>query len=331
MNAAKKATAWNLFVAMITVVTINSIPVSAQEATASGMYEERLAKAVELLEKREFSAAAKAYRKANELAGGASAEALLGFATACYQTQRYSKSLDTARRVLELSNEQSIRMAAYHLLGLSLFESADGDRIRLEEAEQAFRKVIELSDGEAVPALYSLALVLQELDRQAEALATSRVLLALDSAGPFYVRTRILLCDIRSSLQGQETAIEANRDALHQDPTQEVCVDPSETPLTIAGDVVASVEIYFPVAQYTREDRIKRIQGVVILQAIIDTDGCVTNVKVLLPLSEDLTASAVEASKRAVFEPATLNGKPVAVYYNLSTNFRLVDPRNRRR
>ncbi len=93
MNAAKKATAWNLLFAMITVVIVNSIPVSAQEATASGMYEEQLAKAVELLEKNEFSAAAKAYRKANALAGGTSAEALVGFATACYQIETLKRAV----------------------------------------------------------------------------------------------------------------------------------------------------------------------------------------------------------------------------------------------
>ena len=35
------------------------------------------------------------------------------------------------------------------------------------------------------------------------------------------------------------------------------------------------------------------------------------------------TEEAVKAVSRWKFEPATLNGKPVAVYYNMTANFRL--------
>ena len=36
-----------------------------------------------------------------------------------------------------------------------------------------------------------------------------------------------------------------------------------------------------------------------------------------------LDQAAVDAVKRWKFKPATLNGKPVDVYYNLTVNFRL--------
>ncbi len=36
-----------------------------------------------------------------------------------------------------------------------------------------------------------------------------------------------------------------------------------------------------------------------------------------------LDQAAVDAIKKWRFEPATLHGKPVAVYYNLTVNFRL--------
>lgn len=77
---------------------------------------------------------------------------------------------------------------------------------------------------------------------------------------------------------------------------------------------------------YTEEARKLRIQGVVILQAVIETDGTISNVKVLKGLPEGLSEAATEAIRQWTFQPALdPDGKPVRVYYNLTINFRL-DP-----
>ena len=60
-----------------------------------------------------------------------------------------------------------------------------------------------------------------------------------------------------------------------------------------------------------------------IVQAIINKEGTVENVKVLKGLPMGLDQSAIDAIKRWRFKPATLNGKPVTVYYNLTVNFTL--------
>jgi periplasmic protein TonB len=96
-----------------------------------------------------------------------------------------------------------------------------------------------------------------------------------------------------------------------------------EGPIMVGGDVQAPVKTFAPPPQYTEIARKARIQGVVIVQAIIDKEGNVTNVKVLKGLPMGLDQSAVEAIKKWKFDPATLNGKPVAVYYNLTVNFQL--------
>ena len=94
-------------------------------------------------------------------------------------------------------------------------------------------------------------------------------------------------------------------------------------PIHVGGDVKAPVKINTPQPQYTEIARKARIQGVVIVQAIINKAGQVTNVQVLKGLPMGLDQAAVEAIKRWKFEPATLNGKPVDVYYNLTVNFTL--------
>ena len=96
-----------------------------------------------------------------------------------------------------------------------------------------------------------------------------------------------------------------------------------EGPIHVGGDVKAPVKSYAPHPSSTEIARKARIQGVVIVQAIIDKQGTVTNVKVLKGLPMGLSEEAVKAIKSWRFKPATLNGKPVDVYYNLTVNFRL--------
>ena len=96
-----------------------------------------------------------------------------------------------------------------------------------------------------------------------------------------------------------------------------------EGPIRVGGDVQPPVKVSAPSPQYTEIARKARIQGVVIVEAIIDKQGSVTNVKVLKGLPMGLDTAAADAVKKWKFEPATLNGKPVAVIYNLTVNFRL--------
>ncbi len=98
---------------------------------------------------------------------------------------------------------------------------------------------------------------------------------------------------------------------------------PCPGPFQVGGDVSAPLKISAPSPQYTEQARQARIQGVVIVQAIIDCAGFVTDINVLKELPMGLTEAAVEAISQWRFEPARLNGSPVSVYYNLTVNFRL--------
>lgn len=94
-------------------------------------------------------------------------------------------------------------------------------------------------------------------------------------------------------------------------------------PIPVGGDVHRPEKLYAPPPQYTEAARRTGTQGVVIVEAIIDKNGDVTNVRVLKDLPMGLSEKAVQAIKQWKFRPATLNGKPVDVYYNLTVNFRL--------
>ncbi len=94
-------------------------------------------------------------------------------------------------------------------------------------------------------------------------------------------------------------------------------------PVYVGGEVLPPRAILKTDPQYTQEARDKGIQGVVVLQVVIDTTGGIKDVKVLKGLPAGLEESAVEAIRAWRFEPATLKGNPVEVYYNLTINFRL--------
>lgn len=90
-----------------------------------------------------------------------------------------------------------------------------------------------------------------------------------------------------------------------------------------ATGVRPPVKVYTPAPVYTEKARKARLEGVVVLQAVIGIDGKARDVKVLQGLGKGLDEKAIEAVAKWTFQPATLDGEPVAVYYNLSVRFRL--------
>ncbi len=93
--------------------------------------------------------------------------------------------------------------------------------------------------------------------------------------------------------------------------------------MQVGGGVTAPEKIFAPQPRYSEDARKSRVQGVVILQAIVDTMGNIAQVEVLKGLPLGLTESAIETVKGWRYKPATLDGKPVAVYMHLLINFSL--------
>jgi protein TonB len=73
--------------------------------------------------------------------------------------------------------------------------------------------------------------------------------------------------------------------------------------------------------RYTEAARRAGVQGVVVLEAIIDERGNVSNVRVLRGLPMGLDREAVEAVQQWKYRPALLNGRPVRVYMTLTAQF----------
>lgn len=77
--------------------------------------------------------------------------------------------------------------------------------------------------------------------------------------------------------------------------------------------------------QYTREAREARIQGTVMLDAVVLKDGAVGDVTVTKSLDKEhgLDDQALKALKQWQFKPGTKDGKPVDVRVSVEMSFTL--------
>lgn len=90
----------------------------------------------------------------------------------------------------------------------------------------------------------------------------------------------------------------------------------------VGGEVKAPVAVSRVEPVYPEEERTKRNSGIVILEVVIEANGDVSGVHVLKSLT-GLDDAALTAVKQWHFQPATRDGQPVAVIFNLTIQFRL--------
>jgi len=66
--------------------------------------------------------------------------------------------------------------------------------------------------------------------------------------------------------------------------------------------------------------RAQRVVGVPIVEAIVGKDGRVKDVRVVRGINPEVDSEILGAIKQWRFQPATLDGKPVNVYFTLTMN-----------
>lgn len=91
----------------------------------------------------------------------------------------------------------------------------------------------------------------------------------------------------------------------------------------VIGDYQRLTVIDRKYAKYTVQAKREGIEGQILIRALIDASGKVTDTEVLHGLPGGLTEEALEALRKSKFQPATLNGEPVAAIYHQSVDMRL--------
>lgn len=89
----------------------------------------------------------------------------------------------------------------------------------------------------------------------------------------------------------------------------------------IGGRVLPPRLLHKTEPSYTKSAQQERIQGTVLLEARVDTDGKARNFQILHSLDSGLDQNAIEAVSKWRFRPGTRDGQPVPVLAQFEVNF----------
>ena len=269
---------------------------------------EVLKHANELLTGNKFDEAETEFRRAETLAGGPCGECALGIATVRASEGKWGESADLIQRALPLLTAPAVLSRAYNQLGMAYVK--EGGAENLAKAEEAMRSAVDYGGAWGNIARVNLAQVLFLEGRWADAAPAAREALEKTATDPDMSKAaRIILCQARSHLP-DELPIEGG--------------DPAGI-MRVGGDVSRPEKVAGVQPAYTAEARKSKAHGVVILESVIDTEGCMRQMKVLKGLPDGLSEAALDATRLWVFSPARLQEKPVPVYYTLTVNFQISD------
>jgi protein TonB len=93
-------------------------------------------------------------------------------------------------------------------------------------------------------------------------------------------------------------------------------------PVRIGGQIKPPKKVYDVKPFYPPMAQVERVQGVVIVETVLDATGRVAAARILrsIPLLDE---AALDAVKQWQFEPALVDGQPRAVLMTTTVNFKL--------
>lgn len=297
--------------------------VVAAEPTPPPNPADTLKEAVRLLDDGKFKQAAETFQRADDQSGGTCGPCLLGLSRAHAGLRKFEEAAGAARRATEKLKSPDLASQAWNQLGMALTMKTRPD---LAGAEEAFRKASDLGGKLALVSRYNLADILWREKKFAESEVAARQVLLADPAGPAAKNARIVLCQAKV-----DGAPPPKPEELFVDEETESCgmMPPppgSEEPKKLADypTVQRPEKIFGAPPQYSEQARKDNAEGVVLLDSIIDEDGCIQKLRVCKGARHpDLNRAALDVVRRWVFRPAMLESQPVKVYYTLTVNFQI--------
>ncbi|HWM90192.1 MAG TPA: TonB family protein [Thermoanaerobaculia bacterium] len=311
---------------VITLVCLAAVSAASAAPQPRPSAAETLQEGLGLLEQGKYAEAVKSFQRADEQAGGNCGPCQLGLSRAYTGLRKPQKAIEVARRAVEQLRTTELIGQAWNQLGFALMSHPKPD---LAEVEEAFRKAVETgSDSRLVNiARNNLADVLWRQKKYAEAERMARESLTAEPTGPASLNARIVLCQART-----DGAPVAPPEVVYEEaacPKEGLRVFEGKDRVPDVGKEVSPPEKLFgrpPV--YNDNARMTNIQGAVMVESIIDEEGCIQNLRVCKSVHPSLDLATLEAVRRWVFRPAELDGKPVKVYYTLTVNFTIGNSRS---
>ncbi|MEM7350551.1 MAG: energy transducer TonB [Acidobacteriota bacterium] len=288
----------------------------------------------------------RALQRFNEALGGSATcvlEARLGKAVTYNGLNDHKEALLEAQWVLGATEDPELLAEAQYQIGLGLHKRGARMTPKKAEAEAAFLRAAELSDGEHRGAVRALARIYRETQRDDDLVALQ------EQYDNVKVRSR---AEQRKLMQQPRPPKPKTADAADEgaaagpNPTYEELLadavagetrlckgkqlpDAEQEILHFGGPDGAEQRGYAkpqhlntPVFRYTDKARKERVRGPVILELLVGPEGDVLQVKVLRTLHPDLDASAIQGSCEYRFTPAeTPDGEPIPATVLRTVNF----------
>jgi TonB family protein len=295
-------------VALLAGLASGSVAAAEPPAGQPPKPSEVLQHANELLVASKFAEAEAEFHRAETLAGGPCGECSLGIATVRASEGKWDESADLIQRSLPLLTAPAVLARAYNQLGMA-YVKGSGGAARLAKAEEAMRNAVDYGGIWGEMGRRNLAQILLLEERWADSAQTARE--ALEKAGEDKAAAqgaRIILCQARSHLPEE--------------------LPKQEEPQRVGTSVSRPEKIAGSLPQYTEDARLAKVEGTVVVESVIDREGCMRKPAVVKGLPNGLTEAALDVLRLWVFSPATFDGKPVAVYYTLTVNFQVEKGKN---
>lgn len=133
-------------------------------------FELQLSEARGLIGAGKLDDAVDAFKKANKLAKGKSAECYLGMSLAQFRQREFKDAYKSAEKGLEHASNEAERAKAHYYVGSSLMALDDGNGKKLAESEPSLRAAIDIEPDNATYA-YQLGVALLRMRRDAAGIA----------------------------------------------------------------------------------------------------------------------------------------------------------------
>jgi len=251
--------------------------------------DETLARARELLQQKNYREAAREFTRAEKLLGGRCGDCLLGLSRARVGLGDRNGGAEAARRAITLLETPEAQAEAWNQLGVALIRDKTSN---LPEAEAAFRKALELGGENLVRV--NLAGALFRAERHAEALDLAREALQANVWGPDSAGARIVLCQAKRVVSPPflNPAEPVEGQACRVDTELADKAGPAAK-----GTVTRPEKIFGRPPSFPNGGKF----GELFLEAVIDEEGCVRNIRVCRGLTPAMDRATQETLSRAVY------------------------------
>lgn len=251
-----------------------------------------------------------------------SAAAQYDLGLAQLKTKKFEDAVASNKKALELKPEWA---DAYNNLGL-----AYAGLSRWEEAANAYREAVRI-EPKYSGALYNLGLAHLRLGQKSTTIEIAAKLRLMNFALQARLWQEILVADSTTNVAAvalpsptlppltqpsPETSAPAVADKAENKPSSTTNSSDEEclSPIYRQSDVTQMAFMKeHPQVPYTAEAVQNKVEGKIVLQLVVCSNGRVSDITIIEPLAFGLTDRAIEAIRKVRFQPALLGTQPVSV------------------